>query len=152
MADLRCGLMNTPEDAAGGPRSEPFPPPAWDPPGQRPAGSHGQPGYGPTPGWGPAPAYPGPGSAGQYSGKAVAALVLAITSFVALPLIAAVVSLVLASQAKREIALSGGRLGGEGMVTAARIASWVNIALSVAVGALIAAVIGYALTTSGTTS
>jgi hypothetical protein len=58
----------------------------------------------------------------------VVALVLAIASFMVCPLIPAIIALVIASQAKQEIVYSGGRVGGEGLVTAARIVAWINIA------------------------
>jgi hypothetical protein len=45
------------------------------------------------------------------------------------PLLFAIVALVLASSAKREIASSNGWVSGDGMVKAAKIISWVNIAL-----------------------
>jgi hypothetical protein len=45
------------------------------------------------------------------------------------PLIPAVVALVLGANAKRKIQQSGGRLGGESLVTAATIVSWINIGL-----------------------
>lgn len=56
-------------------------------------------------------------------------LVLAACSFVVLPLIPAIVALALAPGAAREIAASGGRLTGDGLVRAGRIAAWVNIGL-----------------------
>lgn len=143
--------------------------PMWDAPPQPPAWDRGAPSGGAA-AWGPPPVHDGSGSAlqgygygpvadyryggygpPQNSGKAVAALVFAIVSFAVFPLIPAIVSLVLAGQAKRDIALSGGRLGGAGMVTAAKVVSWLNIALSVAFGALIAVVVAYAATYSGTT-
>jgi hypothetical protein len=61
---------------------------------------------------------------------AVAALILAIISFVFCPVIPAVIALVLASNAKKNIAASGGMLGGEGLVTAATVISWINIGLA----------------------
>ncbi|MBW3614298.1 MAG: DUF4190 domain-containing protein [Actinobacteria bacterium] len=81
---------------------------------------------------------PPPATSPPTSGKATAALVLSILSFFACPVIAAIVALVLASGAKREIASSYGRVGGEGMVKASRIISVINIVLFVLLGALIA--------------
>ena len=79
----------------------------------------------------PPPAYPQPGyaAAPQTSSNAIVALVLAITSWVICPIVTAVVALVLASSAAKEIEASGGRVQGAGLVTAARIVSWVNIGL-----------------------
>jgi hypothetical protein len=89
-----------------------------------------QPPYGPPPGYGP-PGYGGyPGYAPPATeGKAIAALILAISSFVVCPLITAIIGLVLAGSAKRSILASGGAKQGLGMVTAARIIAWVNIVL-----------------------
>lgn len=92
-----------------------------------------EPGYGPPPGPGalpPAP-YGGWAPAPQTDGTAIAALVVAICSFVVFPVVPAIVALVLASSARRDIDASGGRLGGEGLVTAARVVAWTNIGLSV---------------------
>lgn len=141
-------------------------PPAWDAAPQPPAWDRGPTGadaVAPAD-WGPPPAYGAPGqgpygygpAAGvgqqQGSGKAVAALVLAIASFLVVPLVPAVVSLVLARQARRDIDASGGRVGGAGMVTASRILSWINIVLSVLAALLVAVAIVVALNTSGSTT
>ena len=65
--------------------------------------------------------------------QAVVALVLAIASFAVCPVIPAVVALVLANNADASIQASGGRKTGEGLTKAARIISWINIGLFVAV-------------------
>lgn len=62
-------------------------------------------------------------------GGAIAALVLAIGSYLLLPLIGSVVALFLAAGAEQRISISGGALGGAGMVTAAKILAWVHLAL-----------------------
>ena len=72
--------------------------------------------------------YPYPPSA-KTSGSAIAALVLAIASFVVCPVIAAIVALVLAATAGREIRESGGWITGEGVVTAAKVIAWIHLAL-----------------------
>jgi hypothetical protein len=72
-------------------------------------------------------------AAPQTSSNAIIALILAIVSWAVCPIIPAVVALVLASSAAKEIAASGGRIQGGGLVTAARIVSWVNIGLWAAV-------------------
>jgi hypothetical protein len=69
----------------------------------------------------------------QTSGKAIAALVCTIAAFpfwcfVGIP---AIVGLFLASSAKKEIRASGGRLTGEGMVTAAQILGWIAVGLTI---------------------
>ena len=77
----------------------------------------------------------------QTEGKAVAGLVLAVCSWVALPVIAAIVALVLASSSQREIEAAGGELGGQGLNTATKWLSWINIALWVlGIAAVIAVV------------
>jgi hypothetical protein len=75
---------------------------------------------------------PGPGGPQSTEPKAIIALVFAIGSFVVLPLLPAIIALVLAGSARRDIDGSGGRLSGSGLVTAAKIVSWVNIGLCVA--------------------
>lgn len=88
-------------------------PPAWAP---------NQWGQAPPPGWQPAP---------KTDGKAVAALVLALLSFVLCPLVAAVVALILAGAAARSIRASGGAITGSGLVTGARVLGWLNVAASI---------------------
>lgn len=62
------------------------------------------------------------------SGKAVLALVLAVLAWTpVVPFLGAIGALVLASMARRDIAASGGRVGGQGLVTAARVLSWVHL-------------------------
>ncbi len=68
-----------------------------------------------------------PAATGQTSSNAIVALILAVISWAVCPIIPAIVALVLASNAAKEIASSGGRVQGQGLVTAARIVSWVNI-------------------------
>ena len=63
------------------------------------------------------------------SSTAIVALVLAISSFVVCPVVAPIVALVLASTANREIAESGGWITGEGLVSAAKIIAWINLAI-----------------------
>jgi hypothetical protein len=88
--------------------------------------------YGPQPGawgaYGPAAAPPQ-----RMEDMAVWALALAIASFALLPVVPAVIALFLAASADRRIAASRGMLGGHGMVRAARIVAWVNLAVAAAV-------------------
>src|SRR5687768_10823307 len=63
--------------------------------------------------------------------KATAALIVAVAGLLVCGPVAGVVALILASQAGREIRESGGRLGGEGTVTTARILAIIDIALAV---------------------
>lgn len=168
--------MSTPDEAAGSPGSEPpsaWDPPGQrpaGPSGQHPAGAappfgapsngppaygspaygppaYGPPAYGPTPAWGPAPGDEAFGPPGQSEAKAVVALVLSVVSFVVCPLLPAVAALVLASLARRDIEASGGRLTGLGLVKAAQILSWINIALVVLV---LLAVAGFAMVGTST--
>lgn len=89
--------------------------------------------------WYPPAAPPAPGAYGLPTattpGKATAALVLAIVSYFTCPLILAIVALVLANSASRDIAASGGRLEGESTLKTARIVAWVNIVLFGAIAA-----------------
>ncbi len=106
--------------------------PGYPPPGYSGAPPAQGPGY-PPPGFAQ-PAYPAPGYgppvyAPPTAGSATTALVLSILSWVLVPIILAIVALVFASKARAEIEASGGRLGGAGMVSAAKIISWINIIL-----------------------
>jgi len=55
--------------------------------------------------------------------------VLSIASFVVCPIIPAIVALVMVPSARRNIESSGGTLEGLGLLTAAKIVSWINIGL-----------------------
>ncbi len=110
------------------------PPPQPD---QQPG--YGQPGYG-QPGYGqpqygqPVQGYGGPqGWQGQTQteSKAIIALVCAIASWVVLPVLPAIAALMIGKTAREQIAMSGGRLTGDGLVTAAKVIAWANIVLSV---------------------
>ena len=105
-------------------------PPAY--PAAYPAEGSGA-GYPPPayPAYPPAPAAAPAGP--QTSSNAIIALILAIVSWAVCPVIPAIVALVLAGSAAKEIAASGGRIQGAGLVTAARIVSWVNIGLWAAI-------------------
>ena len=69
--------------------------------------------------------------AGTTSGTAVAALVLSIASWVVCPIVPAIVALVLAQTASREV--RPGQKDAAGMILAARIISWINIGVGAAV-------------------
>lgn len=71
----------------------------------------------------PAPYQAGP----KTSSNAIIALVLSIAAWVVCPIVPAIVSLVFASMASKELDASGDRIQGRTMVTAARIVSWINI-------------------------
>jgi hypothetical protein len=61
------------------------------------------------------------------SSNAVVALILAIASWAICPIIAAIVALIFAGQAAKEIRAGQGAVGGQGLVTAARIIAWIHI-------------------------
>jgi len=60
---------------------------------------------------------------------AAAALLLAVMAWVWRPVVLGVAALVLARSAQRSIDAARGALGGQGMVTAARVVAWANIAV-----------------------
>ncbi len=98
-----------------------YAPPQW--PSAAPAGdAASQPVYASA----PLPVYQ---VAAPTSSNAVVALILAVASWAVCPIVAAVVALVFASTAAKEIEASGGRVQGGGLVTAAKIVAWVNIGL-----------------------
>ena len=102
------------------------PPPAY--PAQTAAPAIPPPAYPAAPAY-PPPGYPAAAPAPQTSSNAIISLILAIVSWAVCPIIPAIVALVLASSAAKEIEASGGRVQGAGLVTASRIVSWVNIGL-----------------------
>jgi hypothetical protein len=91
----------------------------------------------PPPGYGPPagnygtypPGYGYPGTARRTDGTAIAALVLAITSFIVCPLIPAIVALAMIPGARRTIVSSGGAVEGLGILTAAKVIAWINVGL-----------------------
>lgn len=97
-----------------------YPPPAYPPAGY-PAAPAGYP-----------PAVPVYQAPAPTSTNAVVALVLAVASWVVCPIVAAVVALIFAHQGDKEIAASGGRVQGQGLITAAKWVAWINIGLMVA--------------------
>ena len=68
----------------------------------------------------------------QTSTNAIVALILSIVSWTVCPLITAIVAIVLAYQADKEIRTSGGKVTGQGLSFAAKIIAWINIGVSVA--------------------
>ena len=116
-------------------------PPRWVPPGTGPPAKQDTQGFSPYyggPPWGPPP-YP----AGQprTEGLAVAALVLAIGSFL-VPVVPAIVALVLAARAARRIREAPeGSVGGRGLVTAARTVAVTGLVVGVALAALAVGVV-----------
>jgi len=57
------------------------------------------------------------------------ALILAISAWIICPIVPAIVALVFASKASKEIKASGGAIQGAGLVTGANITAWINIGL-----------------------
>jgi hypothetical protein len=115
------------------------PPPGYGQPPGYDSGYGAPAGYGQPPGWG-APGAGGPPP--ETESKAIIALVLSIVSFFLLPVLPAIAALVLASSSKRDIEASGGRLGGEGMVTAAKVISWINIGMWVLIPLFFVLILG----------
>jgi hypothetical protein len=62
---------------------------------------------------------------------AIISLVAGILGLTFLPFVGSVVAVITAPMAKKEIAASGGTLGGEGLATAGQILGWIGIGLSV---------------------
>lgn len=94
-----------------------YPAAGWPPPPNYP------PGYPPVPPGYPATYPPSPPT----SSSAIVALVLAIAAWLVCPVIPAVVALVFASRATREIRASGGALRGGELTLAAKLVAWINI-------------------------
>ena len=68
----------------------------------------------------------------QTSGKAIAALILAILGIIGvLPLIGSILGIVLGNSAKAEIRASGGMQEGEGLAQAGVVVGWIGIVLGV---------------------
>ena len=155
--------MSTPDDPfstspddrpASTPSSSPptYQPPAYPPSqGNGPQAGYGQAGYGQA-GYGQAGyGQAGYGQAQETASRAIVVLVCAIASFVVVPFIPAVVALALAGGAQQQIAQSGGRLTGDGLVRAGRIVAWINVGLTALVVVGIIGLIAFALP-SGTSS
>jgi hypothetical protein len=68
--------------------------------------------------------------------------------FPCIGLVPAIVALVRAGDARREILASEGRLTGLGMVTAGRITAWVGIALTLLAIALVVLLVAFAVPVS----
>ena len=69
----------------------------------------------------------------QTESKAILALVCAIASWVVLPVLPAIAALMIGKTARQDIARSGGRLTGDGLVTAAKVVAWANLVATVLV-------------------
>jgi hypothetical protein len=111
--------MSQPNEPGNDPVQPNLPPP---PPGMPPAGM-------PPGGYLPQPVP-------QSNQTALIALVLALVAWPVCPVILAIVALVFASKAKKEIAASNGWQTGSGMVTAAKWIAWVNIIFYILLGIL----------------
>ena len=119
------------------PSQAPPPPPAYTPSPQQayPQQAYPQQGY-PQQGY-PQQGYPQQGyhaAARQTSTSAIVGFVLSIASWVICPVIPAIVALVLANKAEREVAASSDRLTDSGLVLPTKIIAWINIGV---VGAVI---------------
>jgi len=95
-------------------------------------------------GYAAAPARPNAGSAVAVGVLGIGSLVVLFTCLIGF--IPAIIALVLAPGAQREIEQSGGRLGGEGLIQAGKICSWITLGLTalllvVAIVAIVAVVV-----------
>jgi hypothetical protein len=72
------------------------------------------------------PYYQGPPQQGS-SGEATASLILGICGLLICSLICSPLAIMYGKRARRSIAASGGRLGGDGMATAGIILGWIGI-------------------------
>ena len=145
--------MNTPDDPfSASPDDRPASAPSSSPPAYQPPAYPQSQGNGPQAGFGQAGyGQAGYGQAQETASRAIVVLVCAIASFVVVPFIPAVVALALAGGAQQQIAQSGGRLTGEGLVRAGRIVAWINVGLTALVVVGIIGLIAFALP-SGTSS
>ncbi len=91
----------------------------------------------PAPGYAPAPV---PVAVPQTNQNATISLVLAIASWLVCPIVLAIIALVLASKADKEIKASNGWQTGSGLVTASKIISWIHIALAI-LGIIVVAIV-----------
>lgn len=73
----------------------------------------------------------------QPSSYAIASLVLGILGFVMLPIIGSILAIVFSGMAEKEIAASGGTIGGKGFADAGRVLGIIGLVLGVIVIALI---------------
>jgi hypothetical protein len=125
------------EYAAGGAGEQPAVTPQW------PSQSAAESGFAP----------PGPPAYGPFpktSNNAIVALVLSIVAWVVCPIIPAIIALVFANKADKEIVVSNGWVTGAGLVTASKIVAWINIGLyaaliGIGVLVLVVAAVGGAL-------
>ena len=106
--------------------------------------------YGQQPYGAPAPYGPYGGAPVTTSSRSTTVLVLGIVSLVTLftcglGFVTAVIALVMAPGARREIAESGGRLTGESQVRTGTILSWVTLGLTALAVVALAVVIGVAI-------
>jgi hypothetical protein len=151
-----------PPPAGGGsdrPYGEPPPPPPGygqpppPPPGYGQQPPYGQSGYPPSYGDYYAPGGYDPAAYGggppRSSTKAVAGLILSIIGLLVCPFIFSVIGLVLANQAKREIAESGGAITGRGVAQAAYVIAIIGLILWL-VGIALRAVGVWDFTVTGT--
>ena len=115
-------------------------PPYGQPGGYDQPGAYGQPTFDQPGGYGPPPqpwVPQVPSGQPRTESKAIVALVCAIGSWVLFPVLPAIAGLLVGNAARRDIRASGGWLTGDGMVTAAKVVAWANIAVTL-LGAVLA--------------
>ncbi len=91
------------------------------------------------------------GAVAQDSGKALASLLVGISSFIMTGIIGAIIAIVLGSMARKEIAASNGALKGKGMADWGFWLGWANVILTV-IALLIFALVFVAALSVGTES
>ncbi len=80
----------------------------------------------------PAPE-PDDDSAVRTSSEAIVAFVLSLISWIACPIVFAVVALIFAMKAEKSISTSAGQVSGGGVLFAAKLIAWINIGFWIAV-------------------
>ena len=80
----------------------------------------------------PAPE-PDDDSAVRTSSDAIVAFVLSLISWIACPIVFAVVALIFAMKAEKSISTSAGQMSGGGLLFAAKLIAWINIGFWIAV-------------------
>jgi len=78
-------------------------------------------------------AEPADDAAAHTSSDAIVAFVLSLISWIACPIVFAVVALIFAMKAEKSIATSAGQVSGGGLLLAAKLIAWINIGFWVAV-------------------
>ena len=101
----------------------------WYPPTAAPA-----PAAPPPPTYSPPPYVP---AASPTANEAIWSLILGIGSFLLCGIFMGIPAIILGNNAKKKIAASGGQVGGEGLATAGIVLGWIQVGLTVIIGAIL---------------